>query len=133
MAQRPRQPLTGKALAQRVRELAHLSRTEKAKACGYYTCTKDGRERANLQRFLNALLDAEGIDPDSRSSGQAEPGRGREPSYRVRVQSNGTLVLSSGYSKRMGLQPGDTFQVEPGRKQLQLRYLGHAADPEETS
>ena len=64
--------------------------------------------------------------PDSRSSGQAAPGRGRDPRYRVRVQSNGTLVLSSGYSKRMGLQPGDTFQVEPGRRHLQLRYLGHA-------
>jgi len=126
MAQRPRQPLTGEALAQRVRELAHLSRTETAKACGYYTRTKDGRERANLQRFLNALLDAEGIDPDSRSSSQAAPGRGREPRYRVRVQSNGTLVLSSGYSKLMGLQPGDTFQLEPGRKHLRLRYLGHA-------
>jgi len=87
MVSSPEKPLTGAALAKRVRELSHLSRREKAKACGYYTRTKDGRERANLRRFLNALLDAEGIDPDSRSSGQAAPGRGREPRYRVRVQT----------------------------------------------
>ena len=128
MPQRPNQPLTGEALTKRVRELAHLSRTEKAKACGYYTRTKQGGERATMRRFLNALLDAEGIDLGSRSSSQAKPGRGREPRYRVRVHTNGTLVLSSAYSKRMGLQPGDTFQVEPGRKQIRLRYLGHAEE-----
>ena len=128
MPQRPSQPLTGKALTERVRKLAHLSRTEKAKACGYYTHTQDGGERATMRQFLNALLDAEGIDPDSHSSGQAKPGRGREPSYRVRVQRNGSLVLSLAYSQRMGLQPGDTFEVKLGRKQLRLQYLGQAEE-----
>jgi len=128
MASSPAQPLTGAALAKRVRELSHLSRRDKAKACGYYTITRDGRELAAMSKFLNALLDAEGIDPEGQQT-QHRSGRGREPSYRVRVQSNGTLVLSSGYSKRMGLQPGDTFQVEPGRKQLRLQYLGHAEEP----
>ena len=132
MTSSPEQPLTGAALAKRVRELSHLSRREKAKACGYYTITRDGRERAAMSEFLNALLNAEGIDP-GRQQAQRRQGRGREPSYRVRVQSNGTLVLSSGYSKRMGLQAGDTFQVEPGRKHLRLQYLGHADELEQDS
>ena len=63
MTSSPEQPLTGAALAKRVRELSHLSRREKAKACGYYTITRDGRERAAMSEFLNALLNAEGIDP----------------------------------------------------------------------
>ena len=106
MVSSPEQPLTGAALAKRVRELSHLSRREKAKACGYYTVTWDGHERAAMSEFLNALLDAEGIDPEGQQA-RLRPGRGREPSYRVRVQTNGTLVLSSAYSKRMGLQAGE--------------------------
>ena len=128
----PEQPLTGAALAKRVRELSHLSRREKAKACGYYTVTRDGHERAAMSEFLSALLNAEGIDP-GRQQAQHRQGRGRTPGYRVRVQSNGALVLSSAYSKRMGLQAGDTFQVEPGRKHLRLQYLGHADELEQDS
>jgi hypothetical protein len=33
-------PLTGKALLQKVKELSHLPRREKAKRCGYYSVGK---------------------------------------------------------------------------------------------
>ena len=55
-------PLTGIDLLQKVGELskeAKFSKEEKAKACGYYTKTKNGVERVNMMKFLNALIDAE--------------------------------------------------------------------------
>jgi hypothetical protein len=55
-------PLEGEALVKKVKELADLSKEEKARACGYYTATKNGVERVNMMKFLNALLDAEGIE-----------------------------------------------------------------------
>ena len=55
-------PLTGFELLEKVRELGNLSKEEKAKACGYITVTKRGVPRVNMMKFLNALIDAEGIE-----------------------------------------------------------------------
>jgi len=56
------QPLTGVELQDKVNQLGNLSKEEKAKACGYVTITKKGVPRVNMMKFLNALIDAEGID-----------------------------------------------------------------------
>lgn len=56
------EPLVGKELIRKVKELGKLSRTEKAKACGYYGVTKNGLVRVNMKQFLNALVEAEGIE-----------------------------------------------------------------------
>ena len=58
--------ITGEELTQKVKQLDHqLSKEEKAKACGYYSVNKNGLERVNMMQFLNALIEAEGIDLDS--------------------------------------------------------------------
>jgi hypothetical protein len=54
-------PLTGEALLQKVKTLATLSKTQKAKACGLLHGHEGGGERVNLLQFLQALLEAEGI------------------------------------------------------------------------
>ncbi|XGW00766.1 MAG: AbrB family transcriptional regulator (plasmid) [Leptolyngbya sp. BL-A-14] len=119
--QKMSEPLTDAALLQKVKTLGALSKSQKAKACGYYTVTKGGEERVNLLQFLQALLEAEGIalnEPD------AERGRaGRRASYRIAVQANGQLLIGPAYSQQMGLQPGDTFELVLGRKHIQLRQL----------
>lgn len=116
------EPLTGEALVRKVKELENLSKEEKAKACGYYTVTKNGVERVNMMKFLNALIDAEGIQLDSK---QGTNGRGgRSASYRISVQSNGNLLIGSAYTKQMGLNPGDEFEISLGRKHIRLRQVG---------
>ncbi|MGB8698751.1 MAG: hypothetical protein WCD18_04980 [Thermosynechococcaceae cyanobacterium] len=50
------QLLTGKALLQKLQEIPKLSRSEKARECGYVSLTKDGQERVNIGTFLNAVL-----------------------------------------------------------------------------
>jgi AbrB-like transcriptional regulator len=121
------QPLVGSTLIGRVKELGTLSKEEKAKKCGYYTVTKNGVERVNMMKFLNALIDAEGIELDSTSNGQGRGGR--SASYRISVQSNGNLLIGSAYTKKMGLQQGDEFEITLGRKHIHLRQIG--ADDEE--
>lgn len=120
--------LTGTHLLEKVRELGNLSKEEKARACGYYTVTKNGIERVNMMKFLNALIDAEGIELDSTSDGQGRGGR--SASYRISVQSNGNLLIGSAYTKKMGLQPGDEFEITLGRKHIHLKQVG-ASDDEE--
>jgi len=115
------EPLVGEALIKKVKELEHLTKEEKARECGYYTVTKSGVERVNMMKFLNALIDAEGIELDGKS---AQNGRGgRSASYRITVQSNGNLLIGAAYTKQMDLKPGDEFEISLGRKHIQLKQI----------
>lgn len=118
-------PLTGKALLQKVKELQHLSRREKAKRCGYYSITKNKQTRVNLGEFLNAVIEARGIDlnPDG-----SKDGRGREPTYRVSVHKNGQIVIGSTYTQAMGLKPGDEFSIKLGYKHIHLIQVDEDED-----
>lgn len=115
------EPLLGEELLKKVKELENLSKEEKAKACGYYTVTKNGVERVNMMKFLNALIDAEGIELDGNANGNGRGGR--SASYRISVQSNGNLLIGSAYTKQMGLNPGDEFEITLGRKHIRLKQL----------
>jgi hypothetical protein len=115
------EPLTGETLLKKVKELENLSKEDKAKACGYYTQTKSGVERVNMMKFLNALIDAEGIELDGKQNGNGRGGR--SASYRISVQSNGNLLIGSAYTKQMDLHPGDEFEISLGRKHIHLRQL----------
>jgi AbrB-like transcriptional regulator len=110
-------PLTGKALLQKVKELSHLPRREKAKRCGYYSTGKDNQTRVNLSDFFEALLHAKGTTLDVEGS---KDGRGREPTYRVSVHQNGQIVIGSTYTQKMGLKPGDEFEIKLGYKHIRL-------------
>ena len=115
------EPLTGQDLLNKVKELGNLSKEEKARECGYYTVTKNGVERVNMMKFLNALIDAEGIELDSSANGHGRGGR--SASYRISVQSNGNLLIGSAYTKKMGLEKGDEFEITLGRKHIHLRQI----------
>lgn len=115
------EPLLGEELIKKVKELGTLSKDDKAKACGYYTKTKNGVERVNMMKFLNALIDAEGIQLDSTPNANGRGGR--SASFRISVQSNGNLLIGSAYTKQMGLKPGDEFEITLGRKHIRLKQM----------
>ncbi|AUT01424.1 MULTISPECIES: AbrB family transcriptional regulator [Nostocales] len=115
------EPLVGEELLKKVKELENLSKEEKAKQCGYYTVTKNGVERVNMMKFLNALIDAEGIQLDSAPNANGRGGR--SASYRISVQSNGNLLIGSAYTKQMNLKPGDEFLITLGKKHIRLRQV----------
>jgi hypothetical protein len=117
--------LTGKALLQKVKELGHLSKRQTAKECGYYSTTKDGQQRVNLSEFYDALLTAKGIQLEPEKT---KDGRGREASYTVTVHKNGQIVIGSAYTREMGLEPGDEFQLKLGYKHIKLEKIGEDAD-----
>ncbi|MCZ2201184.1 AbrB family transcriptional regulator [Cylindrospermopsis raciborskii] len=114
-------PLVGEELLQRVKELGNETREEKAKQCGYYTITKNGIERVNIMKFLNALIEAEGIQLDGAPGANGRGGR--SASYRVSVQSNNNLLIGSAYTKQMNLKPGDEFVITLGKKHIRLRQV----------
>ena len=123
-------PLTGKALLQKVKELSHLSSREKARRCGYQTIGKNNQARVNLADFYEALLAARGI---SLGSETAKDGRGREPTYRVSVHRNGQIVIGSTYTEKMGLKPGDEFEIKLGYKHIHLIQVDRSDDDHDDS
>ena len=124
-------PLTGKDLLKKVQQLKNASKEDKAKACGYYTVTKNSLERVNMMAFLNALIDAEGISLDSTGNGEGRGGGGgRQASYRITVQSNGNLLIGYAYTKQMNLSPGDEFEISLGRKHIHLKQVDESSDEE---
>jgi hypothetical protein len=112
----PEVALTGKALLQKVKALSHLPRRETAKECGYYS-SKGGKTQVNLAGFYDALLEAKGLALEAKSN------RGREASYRVSVQKNGSIVIGANYTSQMGLKPGDEFEIKLGYKHIRLKML----------
>jgi hypothetical protein len=123
------EPLVGEELLQKVKELGSASREDKARECGYFTETKNGVERVNMMKFLNALLDADGVQLDSKASGGGRGGR--SASYKITVQSNNNLLIGAAYTKQMGLQEGDVFEISLGRKHIHLKQIDKNGDEEE--
>lgn len=125
-------PIKGEALREKIKELEHLSREEKARACGYYTVTKSGTVRVNLMQFMNSLMEAEGINLDGGEEGEGEKRGGRKPTQKIVVQSNGNLLIGSAYTKQMDLKPGDEFQISLGKKHIQLKQINESDSSETT-
>lgn len=115
------EPLVGEELLQKVKDLGSASKEAKARECGYYTETKKGVERVNMMKFMNALIDAEGIELDSKVGGSGRGGR--SASYKITVQSNKNLLIGAAYTKQMGLKEGDVFEISLGRKHIHLKQL----------
>lgn len=113
-------PLSGKQLLAKVKELSHLSRVETAKQCGYYRISKAGQVRTSLTDFYDAVLAAKGV-PVGISDGKDN--RGRDASYMLRVHQNGQIVIGAAYTKEMGLQQGDEFNIKLGYKHIHLEAI----------
>ena len=120
------EPLVGEELLQKVKDLGSASKEDKARECGYYTETKNGVERVNMMKFLNALIDAEGIQLDSKAVGGGRGGR--SASYKITVQSNNNLLIGAAYTKQMGLKEGDVFNITLGRKHIHLKQVDANGD-----
>jgi AbrB-like transcriptional regulator len=120
------EPLVGEELLQKVKDLGSASKEDKARECGYYTETKNGVERVNMMKFLNALIDAEGIQLDSKMSSGGRGGR--SASYKITVQSNNNLLIGAAYTKQMGLKEGDVFEISLGRKHIHLKQVDKGGD-----
>lgn len=111
------EPLTGKALLQKLKELSYLPKQELAKQAGYYTITKDNQTLVNLTDFYDALLAAKGINLNPKIQ---ENSRSRKPNHRVSVNKNGQIVIPANYIRAMRLKPGDELEVKLISKQILL-------------
>jgi hypothetical protein len=120
--------LTGSDLLAKVKELGDASKSELVRAAGYVSTKKDGSERLNFTAFYEALLDAKGV---TLAQGGGSAGkRGRSLSFVATVQTNGNLLVGNAYTAKLGVKPGDVFEIKLGKKQIRLLPAG-ATDEED--
>ena len=120
--------LTGSDLLAKVKELGDASKSDLVRAAGYVSTKKDGSERLNFTAFYEALLEARGIHLGP-ARGDGAPGR--KLSYVTHVLFNGNLLIGKAYTTQLGLQPGDPFQIQLGRRQIRLHPLDAPLEGEE--
>ena len=120
--------LTGTELLAKVKELGEASKTELVRATGYVSTKEDGSERLNFTAFYEALLEARGIHL---GPARADGAPGRKLSYVTHVLFNGNLLIGKAYTAQLGLQPGDPFQIQLGRRQIRLHPLDAPLEGEE--
>ncbi len=110
------QPLTGKNLRRKIKELGELPRSEMVQKCGYTYLLDDGTEELDFGGFQLALMESKGWTFDKEPLTEeeqewAEECRKLNPV--AVVQENGSLVINKYY-----LWSRITRQINPGDKHL---------------
>ena len=99
--------LEGQALLDKARSLSNCSEDVIARACGYVSPSG----RLLKKSFYRALVDAKGYRLGGNTS-PAQASKGRQADFRTRVHGNGNLLIGNAYTRRMGLEPGQEFQIQ---------------------
>ena len=93
-----------------------------ALGAGYRKVTKTGQERVMKSQFANALLQAQGIDTGTSSTGSGGSHAGET---RARVTGQGQLLVSQLAARKIGAQAGEVFEVSyPGDRTILLTPTG---------
>lgn len=80
-----------------------------ARATGYVNKGPSGQDIPAASQFSRALLDAVGY---KFPSGKTGGGGGRARDNKMRVMGGGNGLLSKGYLREAGIQPGDELSIE---------------------
>lgn len=115
----PIQALTGQDLIDAIKRhtAAGMRKRQVIMACGYVSHSKDGRAYASTNEFYDALAEAKNLQVG------ATPSRpGRSLSFQTHVQTNGGIVVSPAYCKRLGLAIGTRLDIilQPETQSLRL-------------
>jgi hypothetical protein len=63
------------SVAAKGENVRHLKQGAESESLWYYTVTKGGVERVSMMQFLNALIEADGIELDGKAASDGRPGR----------------------------------------------------------
>ena len=119
------EPLKGKELLEKVKDLDDISKSSVVKACGYISTNRRGAERLNYTAFYEALLEAKGIGLHLASSSK----RSKELeklNYIATVNDDCEIEIGKEYTELIDLKPGDQLDIRMGRKGFRLILI----DPE---
>ena len=102
--------LVGKELLEKSKLLSKKSEEEIARGCGYIGPSG----RVLRKSFYRAYIEAK-YGKSSKRIGAGRSGnkssRGRQAEFKTKVHGNGNLLIGHSYTKKLGLTPGQEFQI----------------------
>lgn len=101
--------LTGAELIALVKANPEMNRTQLAKTAGYVQTKEDGKKKVLVQKFYDALLEAQGL---AIKNGHPGIGNGKTAQHLTTVHKSGILLVGKSYTKEFGAEPGDVFGIE---------------------
>jgi len=97
--------LTGQELLSFVKANPDMNGSEIARATGYVSPGKDGKDRLRLSKLKEALLEAQGV----KLTGVKKSGKPAQ--FLTTVHRNGSLLVGKTYTQKFGVEPGDDMTI----------------------
>ena len=113
--------LIGKELLEKSKSLSKKSEEEIARGCGYIGPSG----RVLRKSFYRAYIDAKYGKSSKRINAARSAhrtSRGRQAEFKTKVHGNGNLLIGHSYTKKLGLIPGQEFQIHI-KKESKIIYL----------
>ena len=113
--------LIGKELLEKSKLLSKKSEEEIARACGYIGPSGRVLRKSFYRAYIEAKYGKLSKKNGLRRSGNRSS-RGRQADYKTKVHENGNLLIGNSYTKKLGLIPGQEFQIHI-KKESKVIYL----------
>ena len=114
--------LVGKELLERSKLLSKKSEDEIARGCGYIGPSG----RVLRKSFYRAYIEAK-YGKSLKRIGAGRSGhrsaRGRQAEFKTKVHGNGNLLIGHSYTKKLGLIPGQEFQIHIKKESKSIQLI----------
>ena len=102
--------LVGKELLEKSKLLSKKSEEEIARGCGYIGPSGRVLRKSFYRAYIEAKYGKLSQKIGSRKSVNRSS-RGRQAEFKTKVHGNGNLLIGHSYTKKLGLMPGQEFQI----------------------
>ena len=102
--------LVGKELLERSKLLSKQSEEEIARGCGYIGPSGRVLRKSFYRAYVEAKYGKSSRKINAGRSGNRSS-RGRQAEFKTKVHGNGNLLIGHTYTKKLGLIPGQEFQI----------------------
>ena len=102
--------LVGKQLLEKSKLLSKKSEEEIARICGYIGPSGRVLRKSFYRAYVEAKYGKSSRKINAGRSGNRSS-RGRQAEFKTKVHGNGNLLIGHTYTKKLGLIPGQEFQI----------------------
>ena len=113
--------LVGKELLEKSKLLSKKSEEEIARICGYIGPSGRVLRKSFYKAYVEAKYGKSSRKINAGRSGNRSS-RGRQAEFKTKVHGNGNLLIGHTYTKKLGLIPGQEFQILI-KKESKIIYL----------
>ena len=114
--------LVGKELLERSKLLSKKSEEEIARECGYIGPSGRVLRKSLYKAYIEAKYGKLSKKIGAGRSGKRSS-RGRQAEFKTKVHGNGNLLIGHTYTKKLGLLPGQEFEIHIKKESKMINLI----------